>query len=315
MFDGGRPGPDPRTVDDESGDLYELSELVGTRVVAAERARWGFSNRTDLVTTSDGSRFAVQRLVPGPVARHRIGLAHTLPPLLARAGIPTPPLLVADPEARPRALVTSLVAGRPGAELLDDTVDAIALGTEMGRLVRRLRDVPTDGLRLPSAWGDPRRLGVIAARWLRRSASRVDESIAASLDASLGAVIDRLPDLFAGRPAILAHGDWAPVNVIVEGRSVVAVLDWEFARLADPLFDVAWWRWIVSYHHPDAYVHAWPAFLETAGIELDPLTLERLHALESLRLLEALASPLVADDPAARARWVGRLQSSGSSAG
>jgi aminoglycoside phosphotransferase (APT) family kinase protein len=273
--------------DDEERDLQALSELVGTTVVATEPARWGRSTRTDLVTTADGLRYAVQRLAPGPSARHRIGLARRLPALLARAGIPTPQLLAADPEARPPFLVTSLVPGRPGAELLQDAVDAIALGTEMGRLVRLLWDVPTADLRLPSTWADPERLRSVAALWLRRTTSLLDGPSAASLEA----VIAGLPDLFAGRAAVLAHGDWAPVNVIVERRAVAAVLDWEFARLADPLFDVAWWRWIVSYHHPDAYIHAWPAFLETAGIAPHPVTLERLHALESLRLLEALAAP------------------------
>jgi aminoglycoside phosphotransferase (APT) family kinase protein len=290
--------------DDESGHLRALSTLVGTTVVAVEPARWGHSDRTDLATAADGSRYAVQRLVSGPSARHRIHLARSLPPRLARAGIPAARLLAADPDARPPFLVTSLVQGRTGAELLDDAVDAIALATEMGRLVRRLSDVPIADLRLPSTWRDPQRLGSVAARWLRRSTALLDRPT----EASLAAVIARLPALFAGRPAVLAHGDWAPVNVIVERRAVVAVLDWEFARLADPLFDVAWWGWIVSYHHPDVYLHAWPAFLETAGITLDPLTLERIHAIESLRLLEALAAPAPMSGATDRAAWAHRIR-------
>jgi len=289
---------------DATDDLEALSELVGSTVVAAERPRWGDSGRTDLVTTAGGSRYAVRRLVPGPSARHRVRLARDLAPLLAQAGIPGPRLVLADPDARPPFIVTSFVPGRPGADLLDDAVDAIALGTEMGRLLRRLWHVPTAGLRLPSAWGDPDRLAAVAARWLRRAESLIDRPS----EARLAAVIERLPDLFAGRPAVLAHGDWAPVNVVVERRAVEAVLDWEFARLADPLFDVAWWRWVVSHHHPETYPLAWPAFLETAGVASDPPTLERLDVLEWLRLLEALTSPLIADDPAARTRWIGRLR-------
>src|SRR5207247_10404426 len=42
-----------------------------------------------------------------------------------------------------------------------------------------------------------------------------------------------------GEP-VICHGDWRIGNVVVGERGLVAVLDWEFARLADPADDVAW---------------------------------------------------------------------------
>ena len=39
---------------------------------------------------------------------------------------------------------------------------------------------------------------------------------------------------------VVTHGDWRIGNLMVDGDGLVAVLDWEFAHLADPAEDVAW---------------------------------------------------------------------------
>ncbi|MDQ6683476.1 MAG: hypothetical protein M3Y88_09440, partial [Chloroflexota bacterium] len=61
------PGPDPTP-----GDRAELSRAAGAQVVQAERAPWGFSNRTDLVTTAHGRRLVVQRYRRRRDAEHRL---------------------------------------------------------------------------------------------------------------------------------------------------------------------------------------------------------------------------------------------------
>lgn len=281
-----------------------VGQLVGGRIVATERARWGFSNRTELVTTADGRRFAVGQLIGGPLARHRVRVARLLPSILDPVGIPTPRLVATDPDARPALIVTAFVAGTPGPELLADPAGAVALAGEMGRLARRLREAPPEHCRLPSAWADPLRLASVAGRWLGSLGPELEPWTAATLADTIG----RLPVLFAGRRAVLAHGDWAPANVIADRGRVVAVLDWEFARLADPLFDIAWWGWIVAFHHPEIHRTAWPAFLEAAGVEPDPATAERLRSLVALRLLEALAAARRTGDPAVAAAWAERLR-------
>ncbi|HEY6058935.1 MAG TPA: phosphotransferase [Candidatus Limnocylindrales bacterium] len=275
----------------------------GSRLLGTERASWGFSNVTDLVALDDGRRLAVQRLSAAALARPRVRLERELSARLADAGIPAPRLLAAAPEARPPYLVTSAIDGTPGPELMGDGIDAIALGTEMGRLVRRLWAVDVSDVPLPSVWAMPARLAALGDRWL----NRVGDGLDAAAATEVGRLVGRVPAAFAGRPAVLAHGDWAPANVLVVDRAVVAVLDWEFARLADPLFDPAWWGWVVWHHHPDTWGPAWSAFLETAGIELDPETVERVRILVALRLLEVAASPRLERDPRARADWLARL--------
>jgi aminoglycoside phosphotransferase (APT) family kinase protein len=42
------------------------------------------------------------------------------------------------------------------------------------------------------------------------------------------------------REPVVSHGDWRIGNVVVDADGLVAVLDWEFARLSDPADDVSW---------------------------------------------------------------------------
>ncbi len=48
---------------------------------------------------------------------------------------------------------------------------------------------------------------------------------------------ERLP---THRENVVVHGDWRIGNIAVDEQGIVAVLDWEFAHLADPVEDLAW---------------------------------------------------------------------------
>ena len=60
---------------------------------------------------------------------------------------------------------------------------------------------------------------------------------------------DVLPDE-TGR--VLVHGDYGPNNVLLDPATleVVAVVDWEWTHIGDPIDDLAWCEWIVRAHHP-----------------------------------------------------------------
>jgi aminoglycoside phosphotransferase (APT) family kinase protein len=190
---------------------------------------------------------------------------------------------------------------------------ALELAGAMGALLPRLADVATAGARLGSAWAHPERLTHLARRRLDRCRPLLDAAAVAALEAT----IDEVPARFVGRAACFAHGDFCPVNVLVaDGRpttderprtkegepsltplrsslqppasTIVALVDLEFARIADPLFDAAWWGWVVRYHHPERWVQAWPRLLAAAGIAEDAATLARVRVLQRLRCLEML---------------------------
>jgi aminoglycoside phosphotransferase (APT) family kinase protein len=58
-----------------------------------------------------------------------------------------------------------------------------------------------------------------------------------AIELGLAWVRERLP---AARERTFCHGDWRIGNLAVGERGLVAVLDWEFAHLGDPVEDVAW---------------------------------------------------------------------------
>ncbi len=282
--------------------LEELGAIVRATVVRADRPRWGFSPRTWLVETADGRRLAVQ-LLRGATGAHRVRVARDVAPRLAAVGIPAPSIVAADPAARPAFLVSVLVEGSPGPDVIDEPTAGVALGRGMGRLGRLVASVSPAGLRMSRRWSDAHRLAAAAGGWLERVAAALELGAFEEVKAIVG----RLPVLFAGRPAVLAHGDWTPANVLVANGRVSAVLDWEFARLADPLFDAAQFRGALVLFHPARLADAWPAYLEGAALAPDRTDEERLRAFAALRIVETMAGHENRRSRSAGRLWADRL--------
>ena len=76
-------------------------------------------------------------------------------------------------------------------------------------------------------------------------------------------VIPGLP----GSGSVIVHGDYGPQNVLVHDEQISALLDWEFARVGEPVDDLAWAEWIVRMHHPEQ-IGALPALVEASGLRL-----------------------------------------------
>jgi aminoglycoside phosphotransferase (APT) family kinase protein len=97
------------------------------------------------------------------------------------------------------------------------------------------------------------------------------------------------------------HGDFAPINVIVDGAgTVVGLIDLEHSHVGDPLEDVAWWGWVVRHHHPEAWLAAWPTLCEAAGVD------DRDEAIRGLMLDQLERRLALAPDDTARRRWLAR---------
>jgi aminoglycoside phosphotransferase (APT) family kinase protein len=311
-------------------ELQALSAIVGAPVAAFERAGWGFENRTDVVTLADGRRLVVQRLTRPAQARRSLRLAQILPDRLATVGIRLPRQLSADAAADLPYAVREYLAGTAAAAFMGQVAGAVAVASAMGALLPQLRLAPTTGLRLPGDWADPARLEKRARSQLNRCRELFDQATRGELTAT----IDELGERFAGRAACFAHGDFCPVNALVETTDyrppttdeeprtenreprtnntehpplrVVGLVDLDYARVADPLFDAAWWGWVVRYHHPERWIVAWPELLRAAGFTVDQATLGRVRVLQRLRCLEATDDARSAGDDAA-GMWARRL--------
>jgi aminoglycoside phosphotransferase (APT) family kinase protein len=255
----------------------EIQQLLGRSISSSERAEWGFQNRTDLVTLGTGERVVVQRYRRREDAEYRVRAMQGLHGPAATSGIAIPRVREADLDADPPWVAFDALPGEPIPAVGLDDPRFPGMARAMGELLAAFRTLPTAGLDLDDRWAHPSRLAAHAADWTARiPAAR--------------AVAERIPALFSGRAAVLAHGDFSPVNVLTDGTSLTGLLDFESVRLADPLFDVAWWSWSVSFGPPGVLASAWPGFLEAAGIDAgDPDLEARLHALQVLRMCELLA--------------------------
>ncbi len=275
--------------------LGQVARLTGSAVVeSADVTKPWATTRSLVVRLADGRSVVAQWPADPRAFAQRVRLARLLPAVAA--GIPVPPLVASDATPGRLLVVTRFVPGSAGDGLLGSDAGARLLGSELGRLSGRLARVPTQGLGLPATWADPARLARDAQAWLARSSDALE---AAGVDRVGAAVATESLLLDDHSPSVFAHGDLAPVNVLFQdpgaGRDnadrvrIVAVLDFERARIAHRLYDPAWLRWIVRYHHPERWPALWPEFAEAAQIdEADETTLAKLDLLGTLQCLEEL---------------------------
>jgi aminoglycoside phosphotransferase len=139
----------------------------------------------------------------------------------------------------------------------------------------------------------------------------IDSGRAAEVLRLVGTLLTRLQQIapssvpgLTGVGPVLVHGDFGPQNVLVNGDTLTALLDWEFAHVGDAIEDLAWAEWIVRMHHPN-HVDALPELLDTSGIrsgwpERQGAMVSRCD--ELMRMAEAAGS---ADTTAL---WRGRLR-------
>ncbi len=287
---------------DEAAELEILASLVGAPVVGAQRSGWGFENRTDVVTLTDGSRIVVQRLARSAMAAERLRLAALLPDRLAAVGVRVPRLIRGDAQASPPYAIYEYVEGSPASEQLATDLNATRLAGDMGKIIGQLHGVSVTGLGLPDSWADH-------ADLLRRANQQLANTgllLAPPIIATLAALLEEAAGLLAGRPVVFAHGDFCPVNALALDGQVVALIDLEYVRVVDPLFDAAWWGWVVRYHHPVRWAVAWPRLLAAASIPDTPATRRLALALQCMRCLEILDEART-EAPQRASMWARRL--------
>lgn len=293
----------PERTEDLSLDLAALSALAGAPVLAAERCGWGFENETALLTLSNEQHLIVQLISNRARAAQTLRLAGELPARLLASGIGAPRQLAADASASPPYAIREYLLGTPAASRMGTIAGARRVAGAMGALLPRLAGLATHGIELDTTWARPDALAAHARGLLARCAPLLAPGDAAVLEESIAA----LPAQFAGREVAFAHGDFCPVNALLAGDEVAALLDFEFARLADALFDAAWWGWVVRYHHPERWPFAWPALLAAGGIANDPANAARMRSLQLLRCLEMLDDHAHGRTAGQASMWAERL--------
>jgi Ser/Thr protein kinase RdoA (MazF antagonist) len=292
-----------------AGAAGALEAVLGSAVVSASRIPWGDSRATYRVELSAG-RAVAARALRGADALDRAETLARRAALLVAGGIAVahPARSVAvdgDGADGVRALsVTPWIDGATGASALSDPDAARRLAMSMGELAGRIAALDASRLEAAHDWRTPADLTAAAERWL---AAIRPEAVAATSAAARRA-LDTVAAAWDATPAFavgLAHGDFAPVNVIVDPAGRLVVVDLDDLQPGPRLLDLAWWGWVVRHHHPEAWTWSWPSLLSGAGLEPGPRLDALAVAIALVRLAERAATTT---DPDARAGWLRRLE-------
>jgi aminoglycoside phosphotransferase (APT) family kinase protein len=207
----------------------ELEERLGAPVDSMRLVPGGASKEA-WAADAGGERLIVRRAAGGVIHQDTLSLEHEFAVLEAAfaAGVKVP---------RPVAYL-GLVGGR----------EAFAMERVEGETIgRRIVKAPPSGLEAELADElakihaiAPDRVPFLQAaepiERLRRELAVVGEAHPA-IEYGLWWLGTRRPDPL---PEVVTHGDFRIGNVVVDGGGLVALLDWEFARLADPRDDLSW---------------------------------------------------------------------------
>ena len=167
-----------------------------------------------------------------------------------RVGVPTPEVLGVEQVDHDGELLSfsiqRLVPGRSLDELAGElpASDLERLVMDGGELLARVHSVvPDRGIR--------HELHPPDERFIARAARVAGEAFGSAAAAVVERGADLLREEVMTRPAprlSLAHGDWLPKHLLIDGGAIVGVIDWESAGPASPAFDLA--RWEVSAGDP-----------------------------------------------------------------
>jgi aminoglycoside phosphotransferase (APT) family kinase protein len=258
-----------------------FAAALGATVVHAVKLAGGASKEAWAVDTADGRELLVRRAGGGVIHLDTLSLRDEFEVLVAarEAGVAVP---------EPIAYLGEI-----------DGREAFAMERVRGETIgRRIVRSPPAGL--------PERMAEELARVHAIPVSRLPclprNEMFERLLAELDTVAEPHPAIELGidwcrsrlpleRERVVSHGDFRIGNLVVDERGLVAVLDWEFAKVADPAEDLAWplvraWRFGADDLRLGGVGQAEPylaRYAELTGLELDPAELYAWEVLGNVK--------------------------------
>ena len=271
-----------------------LEEALEDRVLAAEdvSSPWG-STRTWRVRLQGHRVVALQASADGAAMERRRRVASRMVTSAPSLGVARP-LAWRQVDGR-HVLASEWIPGTRATRLLGSAADAARLAVAMGRAAAKIRSVPVHGLGLSTTWTDPATLEAELEGWL----ATVREGMPSGTWRERQAALPAVAAAAASGPAVLAHGDLVPVNLLVDGPRV-AILDLEAARSAPPAFDIARAGAVIGRYHPAAWRAMEGPLLEAAAIPRNHETAAQLGAMAAALALESAADAVRTGEDARR---------------
>lgn len=207
-----------------------LEEALGARVLRAVLLAGGASKEAWAADTDDGRELLVRRAGGGVIHLDTLSLAHEFEVLVAarEAGVdvPEPVAYLGDVDGREAFAMERVHGETIGRRIVKTPPAGLAVG--MAEQLALIHAIPPE--RLPFL---PR--GDLLDRLLQEL-DTADEPHPA-IEYGIAWCRGRLP---LERERVVCHGDFRVGNLAVDESGLVAVLDWEFAKVSDPLEDLAW---------------------------------------------------------------------------
>jgi len=207
-----------------------FARALGAEVVEAHLLAGGASKEAWAVDTADGRELLVRRALGGVIHMDTLPLQDEHEMLVAArdAGVrvPEPAGYLGDVDGREAFAMTRVRGETIGRRIVKEPPSGLAL--QMAEELARIHAIPAE--RVPflpqpdlfgrlleeiDAVGEPHPAIEYGIAWCRR----------------------RLP---LERPPVVSHGDFRIGNLAVDAQGITSVLDWEFAKVSDPLEDLAW---------------------------------------------------------------------------
>lgn len=227
--------------------IHLVTDTLGQAVARWQPAPYGADHVVLLAALADGRRVVIkagpEAHIDAYVLRRLASLPVAVPEILAETTIE------ADGSHYP-VIVMTHISGVLLAEVPQLTPGIVQSLLDQIRAVHSIRGYDGAGPMTEVLVGRGRGwkdylLHVLSGQnldfeWRRiRDDARVD---ADALDLGIHWLRQRLTYLPDRELPRLLHGDLNPVNIFVDGGSVVGIVDWSYARFGDPLFDFARWR-------------------------------------------------------------------------
>ena len=173
---------------------------------------------------------------------------------IASQGFPAPQVALVETDTTVLGgafLVMREMRGRPLAQGIDSAIG----GSATSKVIRLLAEAPRTLTQMATTWTQAHlRLHELRVEPLREACAAAGLT-ASSFDSRLAAVESDLQDPALARlrpvlawlrahlparqaPAVICHGDFHPLNILVAEGQVSGVLDWGSATLAEPAYDV-----------------------------------------------------------------------------
>jgi aminoglycoside phosphotransferase (APT) family kinase protein len=207
-----------------------LEAALGTRLERAARVAGGASKEAWAVETADGRELLVRRAEGGVIHTSTLSLRDEFEVLRAAhetgVKVPEPIAYLGEVDGR-EAFAMEFVHGETiGRRIVKAPPPSLA--DEMAEELAKIHSIPRERLAFLRD-ADP--FDVFYAEL-----DSVEEPHPA-IELGLVWARERIP---LERPRVVGHGDFRLGNLVVSEAGLVAVLDWEFAHVADPAEDVAW---------------------------------------------------------------------------